>query len=60
MKKFDYYIFIDYSENLIGYIIIEEDKIKELLPRITKIDHYKKTKHKREYINSMKKLFEIL
>ena len=58
MKEFDYYIFIDYSENLIGYNIIEGNKIKEILPRVVRIDHYKKTKHKKEYINSIKKLFE--
>ena len=28
-KEFDYYIFIDYSENLIGYLIIEVCRIKE-------------------------------
>ena len=57
-KQFDYYIFIDYSEHLIGYIIIEKSKVKELLPKITKLKHYKKLEHKREYLNSMKKLFK--
>lgn len=57
-KKFDYYIFIDFSENLIGYNIISDKKIKDLLPRIVKLSHYKNLKHKREYLNSMKKLFE--
>ena len=56
-KKFDYYIFIDYSENLIGYNIISYEKIKDLLPRIRKLSHYKKLRHKKEYIISMKKLF---
>ncbi len=58
MKEFDYYIFIDYSENLIGYCIIEQNQIKDLLPKITKLAHYKELRHKREYLNSMKKLFE--
>jgi hypothetical protein len=58
MKEFDYYIFIDFSENLIGYNIIEKNKIRELLPKITKLAHYKDLKHKREYLSSMKKLFE--
>jgi len=58
MKEFDYYIFIDYSENLIGYNIIGRDKVKELLPKIKKLSHYKKIRYKREYLNSMKKLFE--
>jgi len=26
MKEFDYYIFIDYSENYLGYLIIENKK----------------------------------
>ena len=30
-REFDYYIFIDYSENLIGYNIIEKEKVGELL-----------------------------
>ena len=56
-KEIDYYIFIDYSENLIGYAIIEKDEVKALLPKISKLKHYKKLKYKREYLNSMKKLF---
>ena len=57
MKEFDYYIFVDYSENLIGYNIIEGNKVKELIPKITKLKHYKGLEHKIEYLNSMKKLF---
>jgi len=57
MKEFDYYIFIDYSENLIGYNIIEKEKIKELLPKISKLKHYKVLRRKKEYLNSMRKLF---
>ena len=37
--NFDYYIYIDYSENLIGYIIIHKDKIEELLPKLSKFRH---------------------
>ncbi|MGD9276690.1 MAG: hypothetical protein PVJ67_05950 [Candidatus Pacearchaeota archaeon] len=57
MKIFDYYIFIDFSENLIGYNIISSKKMFELLPKIVKLKHYKQLKHKREYLSSMKKLF---
>ena len=35
-RQFDYYIFIDYSENLIGYNIIAKEKINGILPKITK------------------------
>lgn len=60
MKKeeFDYYIFIDYSEDLIGYIIIDKEKINELFPKITKLKHYRGLKHKKLYLNAAKKLFE--
>jgi len=56
-EEFDYYVFIDYSENLIGYIIVDKNKLKELLPKIAKLKHYTKLKYKRPYLNSMKKLF---
>ena len=56
--EIDYYIFIDYSERLVGYIIIQKEKIKELLPRISKLHHYKDIKYKRAYIQSIKKVFE--
>jgi hypothetical protein len=32
MRDFDYYIFIDYSENLRDYSIIDNDGMMELLP----------------------------
>lgn len=58
MKEFDYYIFIDYSENLIGYSIIEKNKLKELIPKISKFAHYNELKHKSQYIHSIKKIIE--
>ena len=30
-KQFDYYIFIDYSESLLGYLIIERNKVLSYL-----------------------------
>lgn len=54
MREFDYYIFIDYSENLIGYLIIERSKLKELLPKINKFAHYSKLKNKSSYIHSIR------
>ena len=53
-KEFDYYIFIDYSENLIGYNIIENDKIRDLLPRISKFRHYKGSKGRKIYLKHIK------
>lgn len=55
--EFDYYVYIVYSENLIGYCIIEKEKIKELPPKITKLHHYKEVRHKRKYISAIKKRF---
>lgn len=54
MKEFDYYIFIDYSENLIGYSIIEKDKLKELLPKIARFRHYRKARDKKLYLKNIK------
>jgi hypothetical protein len=56
MKEFDYYIFIDYSEDLIGYSIIEHYKLIELFPKISKFSHYKELKHKSAYLHSIKKI----
>ena len=53
--SFDYYIFIDYSKNLIGYTIIEKSRIKELLIKTSKLKHYKEVKHKKEYLAAIKK-----
>jgi hypothetical protein len=57
-EEFDYYVFVDYSENLIGYIIIAKEKISELLPKISRLKHYKGLKNKIQYLNAIKKTFE--
>ncbi|MBS3088838.1 hypothetical protein J4402_03600 [Candidatus Pacearchaeota archaeon] len=57
-KEFDYYIFIDYSESLIGYTIIEKSKIRDLLPKISKLAHYKEIVHKKPYLAAIRKRFE--
>lgn len=57
-EDFDYYIFIDYSENLIGYIIISKEKINELLQKTSKLKHYRGLKYKVQYLNAIKKSFE--
>lgn len=57
-EEFDYYIFMDYSENLIGYIIIEKEKLDEVLAKILRLKHYKGLKHKIQYLNAAKNLFE--
>ncbi len=55
MKAFDYYAFIDYSESFIGYMIIEGNKIKEIIPKITKFKHYRDTRGRKLYVRHIKK-----
>ena len=57
-REFDYYIFVDCSENLIGYSIIEKQELKELLPKISKFAHYRMLRHKNTYIHSIKTRIE--
>lgn len=57
-KEFDYYVFIDYSENFLGYMVIENNKVREFLPAISKFAHYKEVKNKSAYIHSIKKVIE--
>jgi len=53
-KEFDYYIFVDYSENLIGYSIIEKQKFRKLLPKIGRFKHYKNARNKKLYLKNIK------
>ena len=57
-RSIDYYIYLDYSESLVGYAIIHRDQIPNLLPRISKFHHYKDIKNKKAYIQSVKKVFD--
>ena len=52
MKEFDYYIFIDYSENLIWYNIIEKIKMFDLLPKISRFRHYRDVKNRKLYLKN--------
>ncbi|MBR9701966.1 hypothetical protein GOV13_03515 [Candidatus Pacearchaeota archaeon] len=49
-RDYDYYIFLDYSEDLIGYNIIKQKKIIELLPKISRFEHYKGRKNRKIYL----------
>jgi len=49
-KDYDYYIFLDYSEDLVGYNIIEQKKIIELLPKISRFEHYKGRRNRKVYL----------
>jgi hypothetical protein len=53
-KEFDYYIFIDFSENILGYLIIEKDKLNELIPKISRFRHYKDASNKKLYLKNIK------
>ena len=41
---------IHYSEDLIGYNIIEQKKIIELLPKISRFEHYKGRRNRKVYL----------
>jgi len=56
--KFDCYICLDYSENLVGYIIITKEKIPEILMKTTRFHHYKDIKNKKGYIHTIKVVIE--
>lgn len=58
MKEFDYYIFVDSSEDLLGYLIIDNSRLNELLPKISKFMHYRALRNKSAYIHSIKKRIE--
>jgi hypothetical protein len=57
MKQFHYYIYIDYSENYVGYTVIKNEQVKELLVKIKKLKHYRAVKHKKEYIKAIRNVF---
>lgn len=54
-KYYDYYIFLDYSEDLIGYNIIEQKKMNELLPKISRFEHYKGKRNRKIYLKHIAK-----
>ena len=55
MREFDYYIFIDYSEDYLGYLIIDKEKVNEILPKISKFKHYRKARNRKLYLNNASK-----
>jgi hypothetical protein len=57
-RVIDYYIFIDYSESLIGYLVIEYPKIKDLLPKISRLRHYRESKKRKLYLKNVKQSFK--
>lgn len=55
-KEFDYYLFIDYSENYLGYLIVEGERLSEFISKISKFGHYRKLRNKKAYLNSIRKI----
>lgn len=51
----DYYIYLDYSGELVGYNIIEKEKVDLILPKIVKFRHYKEERHKKIYLYKIKR-----
>ena len=58
-QEFDYYIYIDYSENLIGYTIIEKCNKTVLLNKIVKFTHFRDLRHKETYLIKIKRIIKI-
>ena len=54
-REIDYYIFIDYSADLIGYNIIEKKNVQVVLQKIIKFRHYKEERRKRIYLMKIKR-----
>ncbi len=54
----DYYIFIDYSESLVGYLAIEYPKINDLLPKISRLRHYRESKKRKIYLKNVNRSFK--
>lgn len=54
-KRIEYYIFIDYSEYIIGYNIIEAINLNLILPKIIRFRHYKDNRHKKIYLLKIKR-----
>ena len=59
-RVIDYYIFVDYSDYLIGYNIIERQKLNLILPKIVKFRHYKEEMHKKIYLLKIRREIKSL
>lgn len=57
-KNFDYYIYIDYSECLIGYLIIKKESVKECLLQTSRFKHYREAKQRKLYLKNASKTFK--
>ncbi|MBS3100075.1 hypothetical protein J4463_02565 [Candidatus Pacearchaeota archaeon] len=57
MKEFDYYVFIDYSDNLIGYIILKKENLRDCLCNISRFRHYRESKKRKLYLKNAKSTF---
>ena len=54
MKEFDYYIYIDYSKNLMGYIILDKINFKKVLFKTSRFRHYREARNKQLYLKNVK------
>ena len=57
-REFDYYVYIDYSDDLIGYVIIDNKGINILLPKILRFRHYREARDKKLYLKNVKQTFK--
>jgi hypothetical protein len=56
-KQFDYYLFIDYSENYIGYLVLDKCNLGDCVNVSSRFRHYKNARNKKLYLKNAKKTF---
>ena len=49
---------MDYSENLIGYLIIFSEDLVKCIPKITRLKHYREVKKRKLYIKKVKATYK--
>jgi hypothetical protein len=55
IRDFNYHVFVDYSLDHIGYIIVESKNLKGIMKLTRKLHHYSEIKHKDKYIKDILK-----
>ncbi len=55
--KIDYYIFVDYSTDLIGYTIISNSNLHQILAKVVKFRHYREQRKKKTYLQKIKGIY---
>lgn len=57
-RGFDYYIFVDFSDNLIGYLILQKENLRSCLSKASRFRHYRESKKRKLYLRNAKVTFD--